>query len=112
MQEGEESVMAYGFRLCVTTDPANRVPFPEPKEYDPARFELARRYFKKYPDAPSPWELRPLPGNKFDADHATDAGFSMELVGEARAVVPRRRGRATPACGRSIASTPWSSTGS
>jgi hypothetical protein len=82
-QEGEESVMAYGFRLCVTTDPANRVPFPEPKEYDPARFELARRYFKKYPDAPSPWELRPLPGNKFDADHATDAGFSMELVGEA-----------------------------
>lgn len=82
-QAGERSVMAYGFRLCVTTDPANRVPFPEPKQYDPARFELVRRYFARYPDAPSPWELRPLPGGKFDVDHPAGAMFTLELLGEA-----------------------------
>ena len=81
-QAGERSVMAYGFRLCVTADPANRVPFPEPKQYDPARFELVRRYFARYPDAPAPWELRPLPGGKFDVDHPAGAMFTLELLGE------------------------------
>ena len=30
-QEGEQSVMVYSFRLCLTKDPANRVAFPAPK---------------------------------------------------------------------------------
>ena len=75
--------MVYSFRLCLTKDPANRVAFPAPKSYDPARFELVRRYFQKYPNAPLPWDLYPLPGNKFDANNGIGKMFSMGLVGEA-----------------------------
>ena len=82
-QAGEETVMVYSFRLCLTKNPANRVPFPAPKAYDPARFELVRRYFQKYPDAPLPWDLYPLPGGKFDANNGIGKMFSMGLVGEA-----------------------------
>ena len=82
-QAGEETVMVYSFRLCLTKTPANRVPFPEPKAYDPARFELVRRYFQKYPNAPLPWDLYPLPGDKFDANNGIGKMFSMGLVGEA-----------------------------
>jgi hypothetical protein len=80
---GEQTVMVYSFRLCLTKDPANRAPFPAPKAYDPARFELVRRYFLKYPNAPLPWDLYPLPGNKFDANNGIGKMFSMGLVGEA-----------------------------
>jgi hypothetical protein len=82
-QAGEETVMVYSFRLCLTKNPANRVPFPEPQTYDPARFELIRRYFQKYPNAPLPWDLYPLPGDKFDANNGIGKMFSMGLVGEA-----------------------------
>ena len=81
-QAGEQTVMTYSFRLCLTKDPANRVPFPAPKAYDPARFELVRRYFQKYPNAPLPWDLYPLPGGKFDANNGIGKMFSMGLVGE------------------------------
>ena len=82
-QAGEETVMVYSFRLCLTKDPANRVAFPAPKAYDPARFELVRRYFQKYPNSPLPWDLYPLPGDKFDANNGIGKMFSMGLVGEA-----------------------------
>ena len=82
-QAGEETVMVYSFRLCLTKNSVNRVPFPEPQTYDPARFELIRRYFQKYPNAPLPWDLYPLPGDKFDANNGIGKMFSMGLVGEA-----------------------------
>jgi hypothetical protein len=82
-QAGEQTVMVYSFRLCLTKNPANRVPFPAPKAYDHARFELVRRYFQKYPNAPLPWDLYPLPGDKFDANNGIGKMFSMGLVGEA-----------------------------
>jgi hypothetical protein len=82
---GEQTVMVYSFRLCLTKDPAIRVPFPEPKAYDASRFELIRRYFQKYPNAPLPWDLYPLPGGKFDANNGIGKMFSMGLVGEGNA---------------------------
>jgi hypothetical protein len=82
-QAGEQTVMVYSFRLCLTKEPANRVPFPAPKAYEPARFEVVRRYFQKYPNAPLPWDLYPLPGDKFDANNGIGKMFSMGLVGEA-----------------------------
>jgi FAD dependent oxidoreductase len=41
--EGDRRIQAYNFRLCVTTAD-DRLPFPEPEGYDPARYELLRRY--------------------------------------------------------------------
>ena len=38
------AVQGYGFRLCLTTRADNRLEFPQPPDYDPARFDLLRRY--------------------------------------------------------------------
>ena len=45
-ETGDKNIMTYSFRLCLTTDPKNRIPMPEPDDYDPARFEIIRRYLK------------------------------------------------------------------
>lgn len=44
--EGDSSVQAYNFRICLTDDPANRIPFPEPPGYDPRDYELLARYLE------------------------------------------------------------------
>ena len=80
-EEGDKNVMVYSFRLCVTKDPANRVPFPKPAHYDPARFEVVRRYFAQEKRPHILWDLYPLPGNKFDANNGIGKQFSMGLVG-------------------------------
>lgn len=80
-EEGDANVMVYSFRLCVTKDPANRVPFPKPAAYDPARFEVVRRYFAQEKRPHLLWDLYPLPGNKFDANNGIGKQFSMGLVG-------------------------------
>jgi hypothetical protein len=42
--EGDGGLQAYGFRVCLTDRPANRLPLDAPEGYDPAEFELLRRY--------------------------------------------------------------------
>lgn len=79
--DGDKNVMVYSFRLCLTKDPANRVPFPKPDHYDPARFEVVRRYFAWEKRPHLLWDLYPLPGNKFDANNGIGKQFSMGLVG-------------------------------
>jgi len=79
--DGDKNVMVYSFRLCVTKDAANRVPFPKPAHYDPARFEVVRRYFAQEERPVLPWDLYPLPGKKFDANNGIGKQFSMGLVG-------------------------------
>lgn len=79
--EGDKNVMVYSFRLCLTKEAANRVPFPRPAQYDPARFEVIRRYFAAEKQPILLWDLYPLPGNKFDANNGIGKQFSMGLVG-------------------------------
>ncbi|MEX2577776.1 MAG: FAD-dependent oxidoreductase [Verrucomicrobiales bacterium] len=43
---GDAKVQAYNFRLCLTTDPGNRIPFTKPNNYDPARYELLARHIQ------------------------------------------------------------------
>ena len=40
----DDSIQGYCFRLCLTRDPANRLPIEKPADYDPAHYELQRRY--------------------------------------------------------------------
>jgi len=47
--DGDKKVQAYNFRLCLTNRPDNMVPFPKPEGYDPARFELLKRYLDLTP---------------------------------------------------------------
>ncbi len=77
----DKNVMVYSFRLCLTDQPENRVPFPAPANYDSARFEAVRRYFLSDPKAPLLWDLYPLPGAKFDANNGIGKQFSMGIVG-------------------------------
>ncbi len=49
--EADKAVQGYGFRLIVTDDPANRVPFTKPEGYDPAQYALVKRYYETYPQA-------------------------------------------------------------
>ncbi len=44
---GDKRIQAYVFRLCVTRDPANRIPFPKPTAYDPKEYVLLARYLAK-----------------------------------------------------------------
>jgi hypothetical protein len=39
----DRKVQAYNFRVCMTKAAGNRVPFPKPARYDPARYELLAR---------------------------------------------------------------------
>jgi hypothetical protein len=78
---GDTNVMVYSFRLCLTTNAANRVPFPRPANYDPARFEVVQRYFAQEKRPILLWDLYPLPGGKFDANNGIGKQFSMGLVG-------------------------------
>jgi hypothetical protein len=80
-EEGDRNVMTYSFRLCVTTNADNRVPFPEPKNYDPARFEAVRRYFALEKKPVLLWDLYPLPGDKADANNGIGKQFSMGIIG-------------------------------
>ena len=42
----DKNLMAYSFRACLTTNASNSVPITAPAGYDPADFELARRYLR------------------------------------------------------------------
>lgn len=80
-EAGDCNVMTYSFRLCLTTNSANRVPFPEPANYDPARFEVARRYLAQEQKPVVLWDLYPLPDGKADANNGIGKQFSMGLIG-------------------------------
>lgn len=81
-EAGDKNVMTYSFRLCLTADPKNRVPMPKPDRYDPARFEIIRRYLKAGGDSKKVgFDLYPLPSGKHDGNNSIGGQFSLGLVG-------------------------------
>jgi hypothetical protein len=76
---GDGGLQAYQFRLCLTDRAENRLPFVEPPGYDPAAFELLRRYL----DAALPHELLGLvpgllPNGKCDVNSI--GPFSLNVL--------------------------------
>jgi hypothetical protein len=76
--EGDHRVQAYCFRMCLTDDPANRVPFPKPEGYDPMRYELYLRFIE------AGWRTvwgnhKPMPNRKTDTNN--HGGFSTDNIG-------------------------------
>jgi hypothetical protein len=81
---GDGKIMTYSFRIVISTDPANQIPMPKPAAYDPARFELARRYIKATPKAAGRMvsvDGYPLPGRKIDLNNGIGRQISSGLVG-------------------------------
>jgi len=75
---GDNRVQAYNFRMCLTTVPENRVPFPKPDNYDPMQYELLGRYldlgWRKI------WnKFDPAPNNKTDTNN--HGAFSTDHIG-------------------------------
>ncbi|MFP6666666.1 MAG: FAD-dependent oxidoreductase [Pirellulales bacterium] len=82
--KGDGKIMTYSFRVVISTDPNNRLPMPEPANYDPARFELARRYIKANPKAAGSMvsvDGYPLPGGKVDLNNGIGRQISAGLIG-------------------------------
>ena len=42
--QADKKVQAYNFRICLSNRKENQVPFSKPAGYDPARYEILRRY--------------------------------------------------------------------
>lgn len=80
-EAGDRRVMAYSFRLCLTKDRSNWVRIEKPENYDPAEFELVRRFIKVYPPSRLMIDLYPIPGNKFDGNNSIAGQFGIGLVG-------------------------------
>lgn len=46
---GDKRVQSYNFRVVITRDKDNRVPFPKPKNYNPAHYDLLVELIRHYP---------------------------------------------------------------
>ena len=88
---GDKRVQAYCFRMCLTDDPTNRIPFVKPSNYDPLNFELLLRNLeaidpKFYVEQAKnywhymPWINSRMPNRKTDTNNRT--GFSTDFIGQ------------------------------
>lgn len=76
--DGDLHLQSYSYRLPLTDDPENRVPFSEPEGYDPAHYELHRRYFAAGGEFYMP--NKRLPGGKTDLI-GSEGALSTDLLG-------------------------------
>ncbi len=83
----DKRVQAYNFRIIATNNPANRVPWPKPRNYDPKRYEILIRHIKgmeqKLGRAQVFHELTliaKIPNQK--ADFNNQGAFSTDYIGK------------------------------
>ena len=78
--DGDKRVQAYNFRMCLTDDPENRIPFKKPANYDEKEYELLfRNYEKGEATARGPWINSNMPNRKTDTNNR--GGFSTDFIG-------------------------------
>lgn len=78
---GDKYVQAYNFRICLSNQPANRIPITAPEGYDPGKYELLLRLL----DNTKPKNLSPIlkldlmPNGKTDINNK--GAFSTDMIG-------------------------------
>lgn len=83
--DGDHRVQAYNYRLCFTTNAANRLPLAPPSAYDAAQYELLARYLEalvaagKKPTLSQFWHPLWMPNHKTDINN--NGGFSTDFIG-------------------------------
>lgn len=92
---GDARIQAYNFRMCLTDDPANRVPIGKPEGYDERWYELLFRNFEAgaqgaktpRPDCTrssgsirAPWINSPMPNRKTDTNN--QGAVSTDFIGQ------------------------------
>jgi hypothetical protein len=96
---GDKTIQAYNFRLCLTQDKQNLIPFTKPENYNRSQFELLSRILKKeaWTTIHSSFKVNNLADGKRAVDHQggfliknmpngkTDfnnfGGFSTDMIG-------------------------------
>jgi hypothetical protein len=76
--EGDKRIQAFNFRMCMSDDERNRVPFPKPAGYDEAEFELLFRNFEAG-DLRLPFSPGIMPNHKTDTNNL--GAFSTDYIG-------------------------------
>lgn len=76
--EADKKIQAYCFRLCLTDNPENRIPFIRPVGYDSTHYELLTRIYNKG------WrgtfnKFDPIPNRKLDVNN--HGPFSFDNIG-------------------------------
>ena len=88
---GDRKVQAYCFRMTLTDDPGNRIPFEKPENYNELHYELLFRNYEAaiggdisrmydYGDPIIPWINTPMPNKKTDINN--QKGFSTNFIGQ------------------------------
>jgi len=85
--QGDKKIQAYNFRMCLSKDKDNQVPFPKPANYDPKRYALLARLLKvmeerdgKPPRMNQLMIVSMMPNNKTDINNR--GGFSTDYIGK------------------------------
>ena len=78
--DGDRRVQAYNFRMCLTDNPENRIPFKKPANYDEREYELLfRNYAKGESVKRLPLINSKMPNRKTDTNNRS--GFSTDFIG-------------------------------
>ncbi len=76
---GDSKIQAYCFRMCLSSNPANRIPFAKPDGYNPARYELLARVFATgWRETFDKFDL--IPNRKTDTNN--HGPFSTDYIGK------------------------------
>lgn len=84
---GDNKIQAYNYRLCLTQDTTNQVPFERPAGYDSTKYELLRRLIQARDGIG--WKQKlgwfylrivPMPNGKTDVNNK--GPFSTDMIGE------------------------------
>jgi len=82
----DKKIQAYNYRLCLTNNPDNKIPFSRPIGYDSTKYELLYRTIKQRADMG--WKqplhafflrMMPIPNQKTDTNNK--GGFSTDFIG-------------------------------
>ncbi len=83
---GDKKEQSYNFRLILTTDPADKLPFPKPVGYNRAQFALLERYLSQFqahmgrpPRVHDFFNPVPIPNHK--ADFNNNGPVSTDYIG-------------------------------
>ncbi len=78
---GDKKIQSYNFRLCLTDDPANRIPITRPPHYDSTHYELLFRYLSAHPvkDLDAIIKIDAMPNHKTDINN--NGPFSTDMIG-------------------------------
>lgn len=77
--DGDKLLQAYNFRMALSRNPDNRVPFAKPATYDPSRYELlARVYAAGWKETFDKYD--PIPNLKTDTNN--HGPFSTDYIGK------------------------------